>query len=156
MITRHRVWRRDEPLSAAPRKWRPWLAQSWYNLPGKWHCYCIRHSILLCPLSGQQVRGTQGPKAASALARQLPQCLAPLVLSPSLSQNPSPPGVRAPACSTKPTSLQPGTMDSHGVHSVSYCGIKCHKVRTKTKPRASMCLLLPAGQRIKRLFKSQW
>lgn len=32
---------------------------------------------------------------------------------------------------TGPTSLQPGTMGSHGVHSVSYCGIKCHKVRTK-------------------------
>lgn len=32
---------------------------------------------------------------------------------------------------TGPTSLQPGTMGSHRVHNISYCGIKCHKVRTK-------------------------
>lgn len=50
----------------------------------------------------------------------------------SLSQSPcSSQGNSTKPPASGPTSLQPGTMGSHGVHSISYCGIKCLKVRTK-------------------------
>lgn len=108
------------------------------NLPGTQDCY-LGQSPSFCPPPGLQVMGAQGPQLPPHSVWHTLQAVTKPLFCWGKGTSPS---------TQEPASLQPGTMGSHGVHRVSYCGIKCHKVRTKREPRALMGLLLPAGQRI--------
>lgn len=121
-----------------------------YNLPRPQDCYLGQSPSFSCPPPSLRVTGTQGPTlppqwpaVALGTVSGTPRFVLQPVTKPLFCW-----GEDHQPFRTGATSLQPGTMGSHGAHSVSHCGIKCHKVRTKREPRALMGLLLPAGQRI--------